>query len=61
MQIMEHMQHVYEEGRPEAAPTLAKKTNEIQNVNSDSCEKAAMVERCFKCHCVSTFPANGLT
>ena len=35
-QIMEHVEHRYEEGRSAAAPKLAKKTDTINNVDLDN-------------------------
>ena len=35
-QIMEHVEHRYEEGRSAAAPKLAKKTDTINNVGTDN-------------------------
>ena len=35
-QIMEHVEHGYEEGRSAAAPKLAKKTDTINNVGTDN-------------------------
>ena len=66
-QMTEHMQHVHEEGRPEAAPKLAiadgKEQNsmgEVHTVGQDKCVVPTTAERCSSAIAHHILPADNL-